>query len=36
MTEDASEAGQYDGTPEDYASALKRARRQAARHTDAS
>ena len=36
MTEDASEAGQYDGTPEDYASALKRARRQAARHNDAS
>jgi excisionase family DNA binding protein len=36
MTEDASDAGQYDGTPEDYASALKRARRRAARRPDAS
>jgi excisionase family DNA binding protein len=27
MTEDASEAGLYGGTPEDYATALKRARR---------
>jgi excisionase family DNA binding protein len=35
MTEDASEAGLYDGTPEDYAAALKRARRRAARHEDA-
>jgi excisionase family DNA binding protein len=31
MTEDASEAGIYGGTPEDYAAALKKARRQAAR-----
>ena len=36
MTEEASEAGLYDGTPEDYAAALKRARRRAARHEDAS
>jgi excisionase family DNA binding protein len=35
MTEDASEAGLYDGTPEDYAAALKRARRRAARHEGA-
>lgn len=35
MTEDASEAGLYDGTPEDYAAALKRARRRAGRHEDA-
>ncbi len=35
MTEEASEAGLYDGTPEDYAAALKRARRRAARHEDA-
>jgi excisionase family DNA binding protein len=35
MTEDASEAGLYNGTPEDYAAALKRARRRAARHEDA-
>jgi hypothetical protein len=36
MTEDASEAGIYGGTPEDYAAALKKARRQAARPEDAS
>lgn len=30
MTEDASEAGLYQGSPEDYAAALKRARRRAA------
>jgi excisionase family DNA binding protein len=30
MTEDASEAGIYGGTPEDYAAALKKARRRAA------
>lgn len=36
MTEDASEAGLYGGTPEDYAAALKRARRRAARQEDAS
>jgi len=35
MTEEASEAGLYDGTPEDYAAALKRARRRAARREDA-
>jgi excisionase family DNA binding protein len=29
MTEDASEAGLYDGSPEDYATALKSARRRA-------
>jgi hypothetical protein len=31
MTEDASEAGIYGGTPEDYAAALKNARRRAGR-----
>jgi excisionase family DNA binding protein len=31
MTEEASEAGIYGGTPEDYATALKKARRRAAR-----
>ena len=31
MTEDASEAGIYGGAPKDYAAALKKARRQAAR-----
>jgi excisionase family DNA binding protein len=31
MTEDASEAGLYDGHPEDYAAALKKARKRAAR-----
>jgi excisionase family DNA binding protein len=31
MTEEASEAGLYDGRPEDYTAALKRARRRAAR-----
>ena len=36
MTEDASEAGVYGGTPEDYAAALKAARRRAARPEDAS
>jgi excisionase family DNA binding protein len=36
MTEDASEAGLYGGTPEDYAAALKRARRRVARQGDAS
>ena len=36
MTEDASEAGIYGGTPEDYAAALKSARRRAARPEDAS
>lgn len=36
MTEDASEAGIYGGTPEDYAAALKHARRRAARREDAS
>jgi excisionase family DNA binding protein len=35
MTEDASEAGLYDGAPKDYAAALKRARRRTARHEDA-
>ena len=35
MTEEASEAGLCDGTPEDYAAALKRARRRAARREDA-
>jgi excisionase family DNA binding protein len=34
MTEDASEAGLYQGRPEDYAAALKRARRRAADHSD--
>jgi excisionase family DNA binding protein len=36
MTEDASEAGIYGGTPEDYAAALKTARRRAALREDAS
>jgi excisionase family DNA binding protein len=36
MTEDASEAGLYGGTPEDYAAALKRARRRVSRRSDAS
>jgi excisionase family DNA binding protein len=36
MTEDASEAGIYGGIPEDYAAALKNARRRAARREDAS
>jgi hypothetical protein len=36
MTEDASEAGIYYGTAEDYAAALKAARRPAARPEDAS
>ena len=36
MTEDASEAGIYGGTAEDYATALKAARRRAARPEDAS
>lgn len=36
ITEDASEAGIYGGTPEDYAAALKKARRRAARHEDGS
>lgn len=31
MTEDASEAGLYGGRPEDYAAALKKARKRAAR-----
>jgi hypothetical protein len=31
MTEDASEAGLYSGRSEDYAAALKKARRRAAR-----
>lgn len=31
MTEDASEAGLYEGRPEDYAAALKRARKRSAR-----
>lgn len=31
MTEEASEAGLYDGHPEDYAAALKKARKRAAR-----
>lgn len=35
MTEDAGEAGIYGGTPEDYAAALKKARRRAARREDA-
>lgn len=30
MTEDASKAGIYGGTPDEYAAALKKARRQAA------
>jgi hypothetical protein len=36
MTEEASEAGIYGGTPDDYAAALKKARRRAARRQDAS
>ena len=36
MTEDASEAGIYGGTPEDYAAALKNARKRAARREGAS
>jgi excisionase family DNA binding protein len=36
MTEEASEAGIYGGTPEDYAAALKKARRRAARQEGAS
>jgi excisionase family DNA binding protein len=36
MTEDASETGIYGGTPEDYAAALKKARRRAARPEGAS
>jgi hypothetical protein len=37
MTEEASEAGLYDGSPEDYAAALKKARkRRAAPRGDAS
>ena len=36
MTEDASEAGIYGGTPEDYAAALKKARRRAARQDNGS
>ena len=36
MTEDASEAGIYGGTPEDYAAAPKTARRRAALREDAS
>lgn len=36
MTEDASEAGIYGGTPEDYAAALKKARRRAARQENGS
>src|SRR5580698_4107963 len=36
MTEDAGEAGIYGGTPEDYAAALKKARRRAARPESAS
>jgi hypothetical protein len=31
LTEDACEAGIYGGTPEDYAAALKKARRRAAK-----
>jgi excisionase family DNA binding protein len=34
MTEDASEAGLYQGNPQDYAAALKRARRRAADRND--
>jgi hypothetical protein len=36
MTEDATEAGIYGGAPEDYAAALKKARRRAARPEGAS
>lgn len=36
ITEDASEAGSYGGTPEDYAAALKTARRRTALGEDAS
>jgi len=31
MTEDANEAGLYSGRPEEYAAALKKARKRAAR-----
>jgi len=34
MTEEASEAGLYDATPEDYADALKRARSRASRQEE--
>jgi excisionase family DNA binding protein len=36
MTEEASEAGLYGGAPEDYAAALKAARKRAKRQEDAS
>jgi excisionase family DNA binding protein len=36
MTEDASEAGIYGGSPQDYAAALKKARRRAARQENGS
>jgi excisionase family DNA binding protein len=36
ITEDASESGSYGGTPEDYAAALKKARKRAARQENAS
>ena len=36
MTEDASAAGLYGGTPEDYAAALKRTRSRVSRREDAS
>jgi excisionase family DNA binding protein len=36
MAEDASEAGLYGGTPEDYAAALKRVRSRVSRRSDAS
>jgi excisionase family DNA binding protein len=36
MTEDADEAGLYGGTPQGYADVLKRARRRASSHRDAS
>jgi excisionase family DNA binding protein len=36
MTEDAGEAGLYGGTPQGYADVLKRARRRASSHRDAS
>jgi excisionase family DNA binding protein len=36
MTEDASEAGLYRGTPEDYAAALKKARRRTSGKEDSS
>ena len=34
MTEDASSAGIYGGRPEDYAAALKQARKRRARQDD--